>query len=133
MSLWEFEFIWGYSSLTSPRLARDVRVFISLSVRNYAGLGCLRKSSTKHLTGSRGSTTTTAEATTELRSVVARSTAFLALTSITTTITALTVTSGTTTTSTTAFTTFLTTHHATRRCVRALLLDVGGWHDLSGQ
>lgn len=82
---------------------------------------------------SRGSTTATAEATTESRVVLSRSTAFLAtLSGITTAVTSLTIATGTTTATRTSLT-VVTTHHSTRRSVAALLLDVGSRHDLGGQ
>lgn len=83
----------------------------------------------------RRSTTTTTESTAEAWLELARSTTLLArLASITTTVSTLTVTitSGTTT-ATRATLTVLTTHHAARRSMCALLLDVGSRDDLGGE
>lgn len=114
------------------KLARGVHIHIHIRSAICRASCVSIASVADHLTGSRGSTTAATEATTELRSVVAWSTTFLALTGIATAITALTVTSGTTTATATAFTVF-TTHHATRRSVRALLLDVSCRNNLSWQ
>ena len=75
-------------------------------------------------------TTATTESTTESGSKLARSTTFLALSSITSAVSTLTVTSST---STATALTVVTTHHSTGRSVRALLLDVSRRHDLSWQ
>jgi hypothetical protein len=70
-----------------------------------------------------------------LRSELSRWRTLLALASITSPVASLTVTTATATTSTEwlALTLAITAHHAARRCVRALLLDVRRGHDLSGQ
>lgn len=74
----------------------------------------------------RRSTTATTKPTTERRRELAGGTALLAL--VTTTVATVPVTTATTTTRTTV----ITAHHATRRSMRALLLDVRSGHNLGG-
>jgi hypothetical protein len=88
--------------------------------------------------GSRGSTTASSKATTELRLEFARSTALAFLASVAApvalTVTA-TATAVSTITATAAWTalTIVTTEHAARGSVRTLLLDVRLGHDLGRQ
>jgi hypothetical protein len=72
----------------------------------------------------RGSATATAESTTEVRSELAGGATLLAF--LTATVATLTRRTGTTLA-------LLTTHHATRGSVGALLLDVGSRDNLSGE
>jgi hypothetical protein len=76
--------------------------------------------------------TTPTKSTTESRRKLSRRTTLLTVTGITTSIATITVTSRSTTSTRTPLT-IITTHHATRRSVRALLLDVGCWDDLGGE
>jgi hypothetical protein len=96
---------------------------------------CICISFPSHLRGRR-STTATAKATTEARLELAGGATLLARLAalVTTTVATLTVTTGTTTAATTGTTLALVAaHHATGRLVAALLLDVGGGHDLGGK
>ena len=80
----------------------------------------------------RGGTTATAEATTgELRVESTRGTTLLLLAILTTAVATLAVATGATTSTTTALA--VTTEHAARGSVRALLLDVGLGDDLGGE
>lgn len=101
---------------------------------------CCRLSSHRHCYSSsslrRGSgTAATAEAATELRSKLAGSTTLLALASIASPVATLAVSPVTTTATATErpALALLAAHHATRRGMRPLLLDVGGGDDLGGQ
>jgi hypothetical protein len=81
----------------------------------------------------RGGTAATAEATTgELRVESTGSTTLLLLAILATAVATLTVATGATTSATTALA-GVTTEHAARGSVRALLLDVGLGHDLGGE
>jgi hypothetical protein len=75
------------------------------------------------------------EATTETRLKATGSTTFLTSTVITTSvaITLTALTTWTTASTTTSFAVTVTTHHATRRSVRALLLDVCLGNNLGGK
>jgi len=87
----------------------------------------------------RSSTTSTAESTTELRSKLSRWCTLLAVTSITSAVTSFAVTSisvattAATSTERLALALALPTHHATRRSVRSLLLDMRCGDNFSGK
>jgi hypothetical protein len=81
----------------------------------------------------RRSATTTTKATSEAWSKLARSTAFLALTSVTATVASFAVTTRSASATRASLTVAITPHHSTWRSMRALLLDVCGRHDFGGQ